>query len=139
MTANEYQRAALRTASCRNNKSMPEWIRILLESGIWDESQALQINGALGLGGESGEVADEVKKHFFQDRPLDKAHIAKELGDVAWYLAVTAHAIGYDLDTIFRLNIAKLWERYPNGFDSERSINRQETAKEAKESNGQVV
>ena len=107
MTANEYQLAALRTAS-----------------GMNYDHHGMLLNGILGLCGESGEVADIVKKATFQGHSLDKAHIAEELGDVAWYLAVTAHAIGYDLDTIFKLNIAKLWERYPDGFDPERSVHR---------------
>lgn len=55
-----------------------------------------------------------------------KAHIAKELGDVAWYLAVTAHAIGYDLETVLQMNVDKLRNRYPNGFEKERSLHRQE-------------
>lgn len=55
-----------------------------------------------------------------------KAHLAKELGDVAWYLAVTAHAIGYDLETVLQMNVDKLRNRYPNGFEKERSLHRQE-------------
>lgn len=119
MTANEYQRAAMRTAS-----------------GMNYEDHGLLINGVLGLCGESGEVADIVKKATFQGHELDKNHIAEELGDVAWYLAVAAYAIGYDLEAILQKNVDKLLRRYPDGFDRERSIHRQETAKEEKESNG---
>ena len=50
--------------------------------------------------------------------------LAKELGDIAWYLAVSADAIGYDLETIFQMNIDKLKSRYPDGFDTEQSQNR---------------
>jgi NTP pyrophosphatase (non-canonical NTP hydrolase) len=78
------------------------------------------------LAGESGEVADLVKKHFFQGHPLDEEHLAKELGDIAWYLAETAYAIGYSLDTILRMNVEKLRNRYPDGFDISKSINRKE-------------
>jgi NTP pyrophosphatase (non-canonical NTP hydrolase) len=46
------------------------------------------------------------------------------LGDVAWYLAVSAHAIGWKLEDIFEKNIEKLENRYPEGFDPERSVNR---------------
>lgn len=107
MTGNEYQKKALRTAGERN----PE---------------LLLINGALGLSGETGEVADHVKKHTFQGHDIDKEHIAKELGDICWYIAITAHAIGYELDTILEMNVEKLMKRYPNGFEAERSINRAE-------------
>lgn len=107
MTANEYQRKALRTANETDR------IRGLL-------------NGVLGLCGESGECADMIKKHLFQGHELDREHLAKELGDVAWYMAVTAHHLGYDLDSILEMNINKLLARYPDGFDTARSLNRQE-------------
>lgn len=84
------------------------------------------VNGALGLAGESGEVADIVKKAMFQGHAIDKEHIAKELGDVLWYVAETATAIGYDLETIMQMNIDKLIKRYPEGFSSQRSMNREE-------------
>ena len=66
------------------------------------------INGVMGLCGESGEVIDLVKKHLAQGHELDKERLAKELGDVAWYLAETAYAIGYDLEDIFQMNLDKL-------------------------------
>lgn len=103
MTINDYQKEALRTAG-----------------------EADFVNGVLGLCGESGECADIVKKYLFQGHDLDVEHLAKELGDVAWYLAVTAYAIGYDLETILRLNVRKLRKRYPDGFDPEKSQNRKE-------------
>ena len=107
MTANKYQIEALRTVSNKINE------------------ENILIDGALGLSGESGECADIIKKHLFQGHELDKQHLAKELGDVAWYIAVTAHAIGFDLDTIFQMNIDKLRSRYPDGFEAERSVNRE--------------
>ena len=106
MRANEYQKEALRTASGMSQ----EYPRIL--------------NGVLGLAGESGECVDMLKKHLFQGHELTKEHMAKELGDVAWYLAVAADAIGYDLETIMQMNVDKLRKRYPDGFDSSKSINR---------------
>ena len=87
--------------------------------------QQLQ-NGLMGLNGESGECIDILKKHLFQGHELDVDHIAKELGDVAWYLAISAEAIGYDLDSILQTNLAKLSARYPKGFDSELSQHRAE-------------
>lgn len=81
-------------------------------------------NGVMGLYGEAGECIDIVREHLFQGHELDKEHLAKELGDVAWYLAVTAEAIGYDLNTILQMNVKKLRDRYPNGFDEERSKHR---------------
>lgn len=87
--------------------------------------EELLVNGIIGLCGEAGECADIVKKHLFQGHDLDEGHLAEELGDVAWYLALIAYAIGYDLNDIFQINVAKLRERYPDGFDEERSKNRE--------------
>lgn len=74
--------------------------------------------------GKTGEAIDILKKHLFQGHELDTAHMAKELGDVAWYLAVSANAIGYDLETIMQMNVDKLKVRYPDGFDAEHSLHR---------------
>lgn len=106
MTINEYQEETLRT-----------------ESGMSKEYPRL-LNGLMGLNGEAGECIDILKKHLFQGHELDKEHIAKELGDVAWYLAVSASAIGYDLETILQMNVDKLRARYPKGFDSNLSQHR---------------
>lgn len=107
ITGNEYQKAALRTAGTVN-------------------PDPLLVNGVMGLNGEAGECIDLVKKHLFQGHELDKEKLAKELGDVAWYLAIASYAIGYDLDDVLEMNIQKLKERYPDGFDAERSNNRKE-------------
>jgi NTP pyrophosphatase (non-canonical NTP hydrolase) len=89
------------------------------------EHYGMLVNGVIGLGGESGECLDIVKKHLFQGHELDKAHLAEELGDCAWYLAISAHAIGYDLETVLQNNVDKLKQRYPDGFDTERSLHRE--------------
>lgn len=109
ITPNEYQEFAMRFV----NREL-------------DETQTM-VNAVMGLCGESGEAIDLVKKHIGQGHDLDKVHFAKELGDVAWYLAEAAYSIGYDLETILEMNIEKLSKRYPEGhFSVERSINRPE-------------
>lgn len=108
ITINEYQQACLRFEP--SDAKVSDLTR--LEDGL------------MGLNGEAGEAIDILKKYLFQGHHLDKTHLAKELGDVAWYLAVSANAIGYDLETIFKMNIQKLEERYPDGFDPERSKHR---------------
>ena len=108
MTGFEYQKLAMRTS----NKEL--------------STDAHLMNGALGLAGEAGEVADLMKKSFMQGHWLNYAHVAKELGDVLWYIAETATAIGYTLDEIMQMNIDKLKARYPDGFDTERSTHRKE-------------
>ena len=63
-------------------------------------------------------------KYSFTSFAWSGKHVAKELGDVAWYLAVSANAIGYDLETIMQMNVDKLKARYPDGFDAEHSLHR---------------
>ena len=83
------------------------------------------INGVMGLCGEAGEAIDIVKKHLAQGHALDREGLIKELGDVAWYLAETATALGIDLDEVLERNIDKLKKRYPEGFSAEKSQHRQ--------------
>ena len=106
LTANEYQRQAMALLNPALNR------------------KDVLINGVMGLCGESGEAIDIVKKHLHQGHPLDKEKLAKELGDIAWYLAETAYALDIPLEQILRMNLEKLKNRYPEGFSTERSMNR---------------
>jgi NTP pyrophosphatase (non-canonical NTP hydrolase) len=108
MKINEYQQLAMRTL----NKDLSK--------------KDVLINGVMGLCGEAGEAIDIVKKYLAQGHELDKEKLIKELGDVAWYLAETAYALDTDLETVFNLNIEKLKRRYPEGFEKEKSISRNE-------------
>ena len=107
MTVNEYQTLAMASLN-----------RELTQKDIL-------INAVMGLCGESGEAIDIVKKHLFQGHELDKEKLAKELGDIAWYLAEAATALDLPLEEIFQGNIDKLKKRYPEGFDAQRSRNRE--------------
>ena len=106
MTINEYQQLAMRTLNPELNK------------------KDVLINGVMGLCGESGEAIDIVKKWLAQGHELDKEHLAKELGDIAWYLAETAYALDIPLESILQGNIDKLRKRFPEGFDTQRSVER---------------
>lgn len=79
---------------------------------------------ALGLCGESGEVADHIKKHVEQGHPFKLASIVEELGDVLFYVAAMCNANNLSMDEVMDYNIAKLTKRYPNGFSTEASLNR---------------
>jgi NTP pyrophosphatase (non-canonical NTP hydrolase) len=74
------------------------------------------VNAALGLAGESGEVAELVKKEIFQGRAYDPARMLEELGDVLWYLDCMAEVHGFTLADVAEANVARLRARYPNGF-----------------------
>ncbi|MGN4253972.1 nucleoside triphosphate pyrophosphohydrolase family protein [Bacillus cereus group sp. MYBKT14-1] len=93
------------------------------------------LNATLGLSGESGEVADIVKKAVFHGHGFDPAHcpgeeegnthkIALELGDILYYISIMSHEMGYTLEDIAQMNIAKLAKRYPDGFSREASQTR---------------
>lgn len=108
MTINEYQKLAMVTL----NKQLND--------------KDVLINAVMGLCGESGEAIDIVKKHLHQGHELDKEKLIKELGDIAWYLAEACFAINVDLETVLNLNIEKLKKRYPEGFEVNKSVNRNE-------------
>ena len=98
MNFTDYQKQASRTAA----KSGDDHMELLIS--------------AVGLVGESGEVADALKKHVGHGKRLDCLAIAEELGDVLWYCADIARRTNLDLGTIANNNIDKLKQRYPDGF-----------------------
>ena len=106
MTVNEYQKLAMSTLN-------PDLTK-----------KDILINAVMGLCGESGETIDIVKKHLFQGHALEREQLKKELGDIAWYLAEAATALDTELEDIFAANIEKLKKRYPEGFDADRSVKR---------------
>lgn len=79
---------------------------------------------ALGLCGESGEVAELFKKHYGHSHSLDINHLKKELGDCLWYISEICTVLGLNFDDIPCENIEKLRKRYPAGFEAIRSIER---------------
>ena len=111
MEINEYQNNALKTL----NKDL--------------DNRDVLLSGVMGLCGEAGEAIDIVKKHIAQGHDLDKEHLIGELGDVAWYIAITSYALGVTMDEVLKRNIEKLQKRYPEGFQSEKSIHRKKNDK----------
>lgn len=105
MDMREYQALAQRTSNAKTRSAKME-------------------NGCLGLAGESGEVCDLLKKYLFQGHELNTERMIEEVGDVLWYCAELAEALGVGLDEIAERNIEKLRKRYPRGFEKGRSVNR---------------
>jgi NTP pyrophosphatase (non-canonical NTP hydrolase) len=90
----------------------------------------LLLTGAVGLGSESGEFQEIVKKMLFQGKPLNDDnifHMKRELGDIAWYWVNACNALGIDPNEVIAENVEKLKARYPGGdFDPYYSENRKE-------------
>ena len=107
MNVNEYQKEAMTLL----NPAIPQ--------------KDVLLNALMGLCGESGEAIDLMKKHLFQGHELDREKMVKELGDVAWYLAEAATGLGVDLSDVLQRNLDKLHARYPKGFNTLNSQNRE--------------
>ena len=107
MTGNEYQDLARRT----QNKDIAALDHLY--------------HGIFGLNSEAGEVAGLLQK-IYQGHNLNIEHLKKELGDCLWMIAEICDSIDCDLDDVMQMNIDKLKERYPEGFDAEHSLHRAE-------------
>jgi NTP pyrophosphatase (non-canonical NTP hydrolase) len=90
----------------------------------------LLLCGAIGLGSETGELQEIVKKCVFQGKPLSedtKFHMKRELGDILWYWVNACRALDLDPNDVVAENVTKLESRYPGGkFDAHYSENRRE-------------
>lgn len=95
-----------------------------------DVNLPLLLTAAIGLGSESGELQEIVKKIFFQGKPLNEDnifHMKRELGDIIWYWTNACTALGLDPNAVIAENVEKLKARYPGGeFDPYNSENRKE-------------
>lgn len=100
MELDEYQQGALRTAAPRDKRN--ELLHLVL-----------------GLVGESGEIAEKFKKWVrdldSDESLIDRSDLAKELGDVLWYIAVLADYLDLSLDDIAVANLDKLASRQTRG------------------------
>lgn len=98
MTFSEYQQGVMKTWNTSN-------------------SQLDQIlNATLGLAGEVGEFVDLQKKIVYHSVVVEREKILSELGDIAYYLAISAHLQGFTLEEVCQFNAHKLAKRYPEGF-----------------------
>jgi NTP pyrophosphatase (non-canonical NTP hydrolase) len=110
-TLNDYQEAALRTAK-------------VFPATTFTPLQMDMLHAALGVGSDAGELQDAIKKHLIYGKPLDRANVIEEIGDVMWFLCLMCRAIDISLEDIAQANIAKLILRYPEKYSDEAAIAR---------------
>lgn len=132
MQGKEYQKEAMRTndglSTARLATCVETYASVMDNEYIDDGLISIGglVNGCLGLSGEAGEVSDMIKKWIFHGSTMDEQHLKKEIGDVMWYIAMICESMGWSMDEVMELNIAKLKKRYPDGFDTERANSRDE-------------
>lgn len=123
MDLNIYQNF-VKTTTSAESKGLSEFIDRIVTLNV---NVPLLLTASVGLASESGEFSEIVKKIVFQGKEYNddvRYHMLRELGDICWYLANAANALGADLEEIVKMNVEKLEARYPNGFEVARSENR---------------
>ena len=121
MDFKEYQEQASRTDG---GNLTAHFLGLCGESGEVVECVVETMGMAIKMNIASSKVAESYKKHIAHGHELDTAKLAKELGDVLWYISAIATGLDLSLDDIAQANIDKLKVRYPDRFSVERSINR---------------
>jgi NTP pyrophosphatase (non-canonical NTP hydrolase) len=110
----------------KDTNNMIDCIGIMEEQGV---NVSRLLTASIGLSGEVGEFNDIVKKVLFQGKEVDEdtiRHLRSELGDICWYMAQACMALDTSFEEVIDMNIAKLSDRYPGGFDALRSASRKE-------------
>lgn len=105
MLMNEYQQAAARTM----NPAL-----------TFEETSRHALHGMCA---EVGEVHSQYQK-FYQGHEMDAEHVMKEVGDLLWMIAEFCTVNGWKLADVAQKNIEKLSDRYPDGFDPDKSLHR---------------
>lgn len=106
MRGNEYQELAKRT----------------INENLYNSQ--VEMHALHGMASEVGELHTIYQK-LYQGHAFDKEHVMRELGDLMWFIAEYCTVMGFELDKIMELNIEKLKLRYPEGFNSEHSLHRE--------------
>lgn len=107
MTLNEYQKLAERTINTDLSYKEREY------------------HAVHGMSSEVGEIHSIYQKRY-QGHIFNVDHLMSEAGDLLWFIAEFVGSYGYTLDDVAQYNIEKLKKRYPNRFETERSLHRAE-------------
>jgi NTP pyrophosphatase (non-canonical NTP hydrolase) len=150
MNQTDYTREALRTESIDP---------VVIGRRLKPDQTVRLLHAALGMTTEAAEVADVLKKGLFYGKGLDaevvlsqetrdqifygkgldaeivlsqeaREHIAEEVGDLLWYVAIACDALGIPMQDIMAANIRKLRARYPERFTEEAAVERDVAAEQ---------
>lgn len=94
-----------------NTNEYSQWV----EGKVMTQGVTRLIENTLGLIGESGEIAEKIKKLLRDDTKVEAQDIIKELGDVAFYLTALANYFDSSLEEVLELNMIKLNDRQERG------------------------
>lgn len=72
-------------------------------------------HAAIGISGEAGELLDAIKKHWAYNKPIDRANVVEELGDLEFYMEALRAELNITRDETIDANKAKLVVRYASG------------------------
>ena len=84
-----------------------------------------EIHALHGLAGEIGELHSLYQKEY-QGHAFSEYHAMSELSDMMWFIAEYCTAMDWNLDDVMQYNIDKLIARYPDGFETDKSLHRAE-------------
>lgn len=82
------------------------------------------LHAAVGISGEAGELLDAVKKVWIYNKPIDRANIVEELGDLRFYMQGLMTELGITEEEVIQGNVDKLQTRYPIGYTDAAAIAR---------------
>ena len=125
MAVRTYKKQALRTENLDFPGIMGRILTMQADEKSVDHHTLIRLlHAGMGLASEAGEFTDALKKYLFYGKPLDKANLVEELGDLRWFMEQAADALGVSMYEIEQANIRKLSVRYPEQFTEDKAVNR---------------
>lgn len=82
------------------------------------------LHAATGLCTETGEIQDNLKRHIFYGKEIDRNNLIEESGDLLWYIAIMLHTLDSSFEEAMEKNITKLRKRYGEKFSEAAALNR---------------
>ena len=101
-----------------------EYTSFVLSVASQKTSESRIQQGIIGAATETGELLDALKKYMFQGRPIDVTNIKEECGDLWFYMTELMAAVDTNIFEVMKMNVAKLKQRYPDGFNTQKSVDR---------------